>query len=111
MRAPLVSMLLLAWAISPAQEPPGLAITNVTVIDGTDAPSRVATVVVTVAASWLVAGEHDGGRLVAGHRADLLVVPAVGFSDPLDASALAATRPLATLIDGELVHRAPAFDR
>ena len=34
MRAPLVSMLLLAWAISPAQEPPGLAITNVTVIDG-----------------------------------------------------------------------------
>jgi hypothetical protein len=57
-----------------------------------------------------VAGRADIGRLVAGQRADLLVVPAAGFTDPLDAAALAATRPLATLLDGEIVHRAPGFD-
>jgi predicted amidohydrolase YtcJ len=58
----------------------------------------------------LVAGQHDLGRLNTGSRADLLVVPAAGFSDPTDAAALAATRPLATLIDGQVVHRAAHFD-
>ena len=69
MRAPLVSMLLLAWAISPAQEPPGLAITNVTVIDGTDAPSRVATVVVQADRIAGIRGagyRPDGLRIVDG---------------------------------------------
>jgi predicted amidohydrolase YtcJ len=58
----------------------------------------------------LVAGESDLGRLTPGMRADLLVVPAVGFAETLDAAALATTRPLATLIDGAVVHRAARFD-
>jgi hypothetical protein len=43
-------------------------------------------------------------------RADLLVVPAASFGDQMDAAALAATRPVATLIDGVVVHRAAHFD-
>lgn len=58
----------------------------------------------------LVAGRQDLGRLTPGMLADLLVVPAAGFNDPLDAAALATTRPLATLIDGHVVHRAADFD-
>jgi predicted amidohydrolase YtcJ len=58
----------------------------------------------------LVAGEESLGRLVAGCSADLLIVPATGFTEPLDASALAATRPLVTLMDGEICYRSPAFD-
>lgn len=58
----------------------------------------------------LVAGLSDIGRLTPGMRADLLVVPAAGFGEPLDAAALATTRPLATLIDGQVVHRTARFD-
>ena len=58
----------------------------------------------------LVAGEFDRGRLTVGSRADLIVVPSAGFADPFDAAALAATRPLATLIDGALAFRAAKFD-
>jgi hypothetical protein len=58
----------------------------------------------------LVAGQADLGRLTPGMRADLLVVPAAGFGESPDAAALAATRPLATLIDGQVVHRDPRFD-
>lgn len=58
----------------------------------------------------LVAGQQDLGRLTPGMRADLLVVPAGGFGETLDAAALATTRPLATLIDGQVVHRAARFD-
>ncbi|MEP7379440.1 MAG: amidohydrolase family protein [Chloroflexota bacterium] len=57
-----------------------------------------------------VAGERDLGRLTAGSRADLLIVPSAGFAEPMDAAALAATRPLATLIDGQVVHRDARFD-
>jgi predicted amidohydrolase YtcJ len=57
------------------------------------------------------ASEADVGRLVAGSAADLVVVPADGLREPVDAAALAATRPLATLIDGEIVHHHPDFDR
>lgn len=57
-----------------------------------------------------VAGETDLGRLSVGSRADLLIIPAAGFADPLDAAALATTRPLATLIDGQVVHRDARFD-
>jgi predicted amidohydrolase YtcJ len=60
--------------------------------------------------SALVAGRTDIGRLTPGTQADLLVVPAAGFADPLDAAALATTRPLATLIDGQVIHRAAHFD-
>jgi predicted amidohydrolase YtcJ len=58
----------------------------------------------------LVAGRTDLGHLTPGAIADLLVVPAAGFGERLDAAALATTRPLATLIDGEVVHRAARFD-
>jgi predicted amidohydrolase YtcJ len=58
----------------------------------------------------LVAGQTDLGRLTVGSRADLLIVPSAGFAHPIDASALSATRPLATLIDGQVVHRDPRFD-
>jgi len=58
----------------------------------------------------LVAGDASLGRLVAGCRADLLVVPTTGFAEPMDAEALAATRPLITLVDGETCYRSPAFD-
>ncbi len=51
-----------------------------------------------------VAGEEDRGRLVPGHRADLLIVPLTALTDATDPAELAATRPIATLIDGELVH-------
>jgi predicted amidohydrolase YtcJ len=57
-----------------------------------------------------VAGVSDIGHLKPGARADLLVVPAAGFAEPLDAAVLAATRPLATLIDGQVVHRDARFD-
>jgi predicted amidohydrolase YtcJ len=49
----------------------------------------------------LVARQPDVGRLTAGCRADLLVIPAEVFADPVDPSRLAQARPLATLIDGE----------
>ncbi|MEP7360219.1 MAG: amidohydrolase [Chloroflexota bacterium] len=58
----------------------------------------------------LVAGQNDLGRLTVGSRADLLIVPSAGFADLIDAAALAATRPLATLIDGQVVYRAAHFD-
>ena len=51
-----------------------------------------------------VAGEAHVGRLLAGYRADLLVVPADGFREPFDAAAFAQTRPLVTMIDGEVVY-------
>jgi predicted amidohydrolase YtcJ len=57
-----------------------------------------------------VAREVGLGRLLAGQSADLLIVPSEGFRQPIDPQVLAATRPLATLIDGELVHRAGEFE-
>ncbi len=56
------------------------------------------------------AGNEDLGRLVPGQRADLLVVSAADLGDSPDPAVLAATRPLATLIDGRIVHRVPRFD-
>lgn len=58
----------------------------------------------------LVAGESDIGRLLPGFRADLLIVPRASFSESFDPATLAATRPLATLIDGEVVHRGNGFE-
>ena len=57
----------------------------------------------------LVAGQPDVGRLLPGYRADLLVVPADGWRDRVEVRAIAGTRPLATLIDGEVVFRSDAF--
>jgi predicted amidohydrolase YtcJ len=58
----------------------------------------------------LVAGASDLGRLLPGFRADLLVVPAAAWRDPVDIGLLAAIRPLVTLLDGEVVHRLETFD-
>ena len=59
----------------------------------------------------LVLGLPGHGRLVAGSPADLLVIPDDGLRDPgVRGEHLAATRPLATLIDGEVVYRAASFD-
>jgi predicted amidohydrolase YtcJ len=58
----------------------------------------------------LSAGAQDEGRLAAGFRADMVVVESAGLlADDPSGAALAAIRPLATLIDGEIVFRAPAF--
>jgi predicted amidohydrolase YtcJ len=61
----------------------------------------------------LIAGEADeGGRLLPGHRADLIVIPAGALQGPVrPGGALATCRPLLTLLDGEEVARAPGFDR
>lgn len=58
----------------------------------------------------LAAGESDRGRLVAGQRADLLVVAADVLDEPpTPGGALAHARPQATLLDGEFVYRAADF--
>ena len=56
------------------------------------------------------AGVAEQGHLGAGARADLLVVPAELFASPDDPNVLEHTRPLATLLDGEVVYRAPEAD-
>ena len=52
----------------------------------------------------------DQGHLDTGARADLLVVPAAIFETPVEPGVLATTRPQATLLDGEVVYRAPEFE-
>ena len=59
----------------------------------------------------LTLGDPRLGRLLAGSPADLLIVPGDGLREPgVRGAALAATRPLATLVAGRIVHRAAAFD-
>jgi hypothetical protein len=52
----------------------------------------------------------DVGWLTPAYRADIVVVPADGFRERLDAAALASTRPLATLINGEVAYASAGFD-
>jgi hypothetical protein len=52
----------------------------------------------------------DQGHLGAGARADLLIVPSTIFEGPSDPDVLATARPAATLLDGEVVYRAPDFE-
>jgi predicted amidohydrolase YtcJ len=56
------------------------------------------------------AGQADLGHLDHGARADLLVVASALFDAPVEADVIGRTRPLATLLDGEVVHRAPELD-
>ena len=59
----------------------------------------------------LSAGERDGGRLVVGARADLIVLDAAAIDEPMRPDgALATARPLLTLLDGEERFRDRAFD-
>ena len=51
----------------------------------------------------LSAGETDRGRLVPGHRADVLVLPAVAVEEPVEVGgALWHARPRLVLLDGEV---------
>jgi hypothetical protein len=56
------------------------------------------------------AGRADEGHLDVGARADLPGPPFDEARGAPSAKALAAIRPLATLLDGTVVHRAPGFD-
>jgi hypothetical protein len=56
------------------------------------------------------AGRRDEGHLGPGARADLMVLPSEPFATPGQAAALATLRPIATLLDGVVVHAAPDFD-
>jgi hypothetical protein len=50
------------------------------------------------------AGERDRGRLVPGHRADAVVLPAAALDEPVEAGgALWHARPRLVLLDGEIV--------
>lgn len=52
----------------------------------------------------LTAAETDRGRLVPGHRADLVVVPAAAVAEPVETGgALWGARPRLVLLDGEVV--------
>jgi predicted amidohydrolase YtcJ len=49
------------------------------------------------------AGESDRGRLVAGRRADVVVIPAAALVEPVEAGgALETVRPRLVLVDGEV---------
>ncbi|MEA2537009.1 MAG: hypothetical protein QOF11_1243 [Chloroflexota bacterium] len=55
----------------------------------------------------LVAGEGDRGRLVAGQRADLVVIPAASLAEPIEPDgSLAGTRPRMVVLDGAVVFEA-----
>ncbi|MEO8229485.1 MAG: amidohydrolase [Chloroflexota bacterium] len=55
----------------------------------------------------LVAGETDRGRLVAGQRADLLILPAASLGEPVEAGGpLATSRPRLVLMDGVVAYEA-----
>jgi len=53
------------------------------------------------------AREADRGRLTAGQRADIVVIPAASLAEPVEpGGALATTRPRLVLVDGRLVFEA-----
>jgi predicted amidohydrolase YtcJ len=51
----------------------------------------------------------DEGHLDAGARADLLVLPAGLFDEPPDPDVLTGMRPIATVLDGQVIHEVPGF--
>ena len=51
----------------------------------------------------LSAGEHDRGRLLPGHRADVVVLAAAALDEPVQVGgALWHARPRLVLVDGEV---------
>jgi predicted amidohydrolase YtcJ len=51
------------------------------------------------------ARELDRGRLTAGQRADLVVIPAAALHEPVEpGGALATARPTLVMLDGRVVH-------
>jgi predicted amidohydrolase YtcJ len=56
-------------------------------------------------------GSNGGGRLIPGSPADFLVVPAAPLLESRpDAASVRSMRPLAALLDGDVVQRGDAFD-
>jgi predicted amidohydrolase YtcJ len=50
------------------------------------------------------AREFDRGRLIVGHRADIVVIPAAALDEPVTpGGALATARPSMVLLDGNVV--------
>jgi hypothetical protein len=55
----------------------------------------------------LSAGEHDRGRLIPGHRADVLVIPSAALAEPVEPGGpLGRARPRLVLVDGGVVFEA-----
>ena len=51
------------------------------------------------------AGEYDRGRLVVGHRADVVILPAAALREPVEPDGtLATARPNVVLMDGRVVY-------
>ena len=55
-------------------------------------------------------GLADQGHLGVGAHADLMVVPSALFDAPPAADLIETTRPLATVLEGEVIAHLPAFD-
>ena len=57
----------------------------------------------------VLAAERDRGRLVAGQRADLVVIPRTALDEPVEpGGALATARPRLVVMDGEVAFEARA---
>jgi predicted amidohydrolase YtcJ len=56
------------------------------------------------------AGITDQGHLGVGARADLIILRAEPFDRPASTEELATVRPVATLLDGQVIHASPDFD-
>ena len=74
-------------------------------------PDQALTLVETLRAACLgpaqAEGAHDRGRLTAGQRADVMVIPAAAITQPIEVDGpLATTRPRLVLIDGKVVFEA-----
>lgn len=57
-----------------------------------------------------VAGQHELGRLTAGCRADMIVIPSAVLAEHSEPALLAGTRPLLTMLDGEVIFRQAGFE-
>ncbi len=71
-----------------------------------DLPTAIAAY--TIGSAWAGRREAIGGTIEPGKRADLVVLSANPFERP--PGEIASARVLLTLIDGEIVYRAPADD-
>jgi predicted amidohydrolase YtcJ len=98
-----------------------LAVTRTDPAWGVDAggpfhPEQAVTLAEAIRAACVgpgaTAGDDRVGRLVPGSPADLVVLDAGVLRQPVAiGGALASARPLATLLDGTVVHRAASWDR
>ena len=72
-----------------------------------DAMSLARALRAATIAPAIAAGERDRGRLVAGHRADLVVLPGAALSEPVEVGgALWHAKPRLVLLDGQVAFEA-----